>query len=44
MPHFVQNFMANILQKLNSKILEIWGDWGLITVFGSKWAKMVYLA
>ena len=39
-PYFVQEFMVNILQKLNYKILVIWGGCDLITSFwakGQKW-------
>ena len=36
--------MVYTVQKLNSKILVTWGDWDLVTSFGTIGPKMVYLA
>ena len=34
-PHFIQDFIVNILQRLNSEISVIWGDWGIVTSSGA---------
>ena len=41
-PDFVLDFIVNYLQKLNSEILVIWEDWGLITRLGANGSKMIY--